>query len=162
MIDKPEPKETGMLIAPVSKSQSSICQMKYHVTDATKFLGSVRKMSQAGNRVIFDEDRSYIQCKKTGKEMNMIIENGVYKLDVVFLYGEKAERGKIVIDSGAADHVMPVGALPEVEIQPKQQGVNFTAANGKPMANHGKKDILFIPFDFWESEFGFPFQGQAA
>ena len=88
------------LIAPVSRS--GMCKMRYRVTDA-----SVKKMTQNGNRVIFDEDRSFIQNKRTGQEMNLISENGVYKLDVVFMNGDKAERGNIVIDSGAADNAMP-------------------------------------------------------
>ena len=66
-----------------------------------------------------------------------------------------------MIDSGAADNVMPCNGLSEVPIQPREPGVNFTSANGKPMANHGGKDVQFIPFDFWEAEFGSPFVGQA-
>ena len=81
-----------IMIAPVEKTKTSMCQMKCHVTDATKFPASVKKMTQHGNRVIFDEDRSYIQSKKTGLEMDMISEQGVYKLDVVFMNGETAER----------------------------------------------------------------------
>ena len=56
---------------------------------------------------------------------------------------------------------MPSDELSEVPMQPKQPGVNFTSANGNPMANHGRKDVQSIPFDFWESEMGYPFQGQA-
>ena len=150
-----------VMIAPVEATRTSMCQMKCHVTDATSVLASVRKMTQHGNRVIFDEDRSFIQSKKTGLEMDMISEHGVYKLDVIFMNGSKAERGRIVIDSGAADNVMPCDGLSEVPIQPREPGVNFTSANGKPMANHEWKDVQFIPYDFWEAEFGYPFVGQA-
>ena len=150
-----------IMIAPVTTARTSMCQMKCHVTDATSVLASVRKMTEHGNRVIFDEDRSYIQSKKTGLEMDMITEHGVYKLDVIFMNGEKAERGRIVIDSGAADNVMPCEGLSEVPLQPREQGINFTSANGKPLANHGRKDVQFIPYDFWEAEFGSPFVGQA-
>ena len=135
--------------------------MKCHVTNATKYLASVGKMTQQGNRVIFDSDRSYIQSKKTGLEMDMIYEQGVYKLDVVFMNGDTAERGVIVIDSGAADNVMPAAGLSEVPLQPKEQGVNFTSADGSPMDNHGRKEVQFIPFEFWESETGYPSRGQA-
>ena len=51
--------------------------------------------------------------------MDMISEQGVYKLDVVFMNGETAQRGRIVIDSGAADNVMPADELSEVPLQPK-------------------------------------------
>ena len=147
-------------IAPVSK-RAGICTMRYHVTDATKYLASVKKMTQNGNRVVFDEERSFIQNKRTGQEMDLISEKGVYKLDVVFMNGEKAERGKIVIDSGAADNVMPAHGLPEVPMQEKEKGVNFSSANGKAMANHGRKEVEFVPLEFWEAEYGYPFQGQA-
>ena len=137
-----------------------MCGMKMHVTDATKFLASVRKITQNGNRVIFDEDRSFIQHKKTGREMEMKLENGVYKVDVIFMNGERSERRKILIDSGAADNVMPMTALSEVEMQPREIGANFSSANGKKKENLGRKDVKFIPYDQWEAEFGFPFQGR--
>ena len=91
--------------------------------------------------------------------MNMISENRVYKLDVISINGKNAERGKIAIDSKAADNVMPVQELTEVPMQSKEPGVNFTYANGKPMANHGRKDIQFVPFVFWV--FGYPSVGLA-
>ena len=81
---------------------------------------------------------------------------------------DAAERGRIVIDSGAADNVMPSAELPETPMMPKEQGVNFTSANGKPMANHGRKDVRFVPFQSWEAVTGCkwegedtPFRGQA-
>ena len=163
-VESPKPtmeKTREVMIAPVQVARASLCQIKCHVTDATQYLASVAKMTNQGNRVIFDSDRSYIQSKKTGMEMDLIFEHGVYKLDVVFMNGETAERGRIVIDSGAADNVMPNDKLSEVKLMPKEQGVNFTSANGKPMANHGQKDVQFVPFDFWESVTGYPFQGQA-
>ena len=100
MIDRKEPEEdpNTRMIAPVleeeSNKPSALCQMKYHVTDSKQFLASVEKMNQAGNRVVFDEDGSYIKSKKTGENMSMISENGVYKLDVIFINGDDAERGK--------------------------------------------------------------------
>ena len=93
--------------------------------------------------------------------MNLISEKGVYKLDVVFMNGDKAERGKIGIDSGAADNVMPEHGLSEVTMQEKEHGVRFSSANRKEMANHGRKEVQFVPLDFWEAEYGYPFQGQA-
>ena len=93
MVDIQEEEDPNtMMIAPVTKSKSSMCQMRYHVTDATKFLASVKKMTQCGNRVVFDGHQSFIQSKRTGQEMEMISENGVYKLDVIFMSGGRAER----------------------------------------------------------------------
>ena len=160
-ISEEQSKESkAKLIAPVVK-RTGMCKMRYHATDATKYFASVKKITQNGNRVIFDEDRSFIQNKRTGQEMNLVSENGVYKLDVVFMNGEKAERGKIVIDSGAADNVMPEHGLSEVLMQEKEHGVRFSPANGKEMANHGRKEVQFVPLDVWEAECGYPFQGQA-
>ena len=147
-------------IAPVTK-KSSVCTIRYHVTDATKYLASVTKMTQCGNRVIFDPDRSCIQSKLTGQEMDLISEGGVYKLDVIFLNGGTAERGKIVIDVGAADNVMPSDGLQEVPMGSKDMSVNFSTASGGPMANYGRKDVEFVPVAFWESEYGYPFQEQS-
>ena len=149
-----------VIIAPVTK-QSSVCTIRYHVTDAKKYLASVTKMTQCGNRIVFDSDRSYIQSKKTGQEMDLISEGGVYTLDVIFLNGETAERGKILIDSGAADNVMPADGLKEVPMSAKDQNVHFSTASGQPMANYGRKDVEFVPAAFWESEFGYPFQGRS-
>ena len=162
MIDRAEPNEDPktMIIAPVLKTRvgetakakkevrilhvtknSSVCTVSYHVTDATKYLASVTKMTQCGNRVIFDSDRSYIQSKLTGQEMDLISESGASKLDVTFLNGETAERSKIIIDSGAADNVMPSDGLQEVPMGSKDMSVNFSIACGKPMANYGRKDV---------------------
>ena len=149
-----------VMVAPVTK-KSSVCTIRYHVTDATKYLASVTKMTQCGNRVIFDSDRSYIQSKLTGQEMDLRSEHGVYKLDVVFLNGETAEKGTIIVDSGAADNVMPADGLQEVPMGSKDRNVNFSTASGKPMANYGRKDVEFVPVAFWESEYGTPFQGQS-
>ena len=135
--------------------------MKMHVTDATKFLASVGKMTQHGNRVVFDACGSYIMNKRTGRKMEMKLENGVFKVDVIFVNGETAERGKIVVDSGAADNVMPMAALSAVELQPKEEGANFSSANGNKMENSGRKDVKFIPYNQWEAEFGFSCQGPA-
>ena len=44
-----------------------------------------------------------------------------------------AGRGKITIDSGAAESVMPNGLLP------KRHGVKYVAANGARMENLGEK-----------------------
>ena len=42
---------------------------------STVDFSSVRKVTKAGNRVIFDEDGSYMQSKETG-ETTVLKENG--------------------------------------------------------------------------------------
>ena len=48
-------KKDVMMMASAAKGAST-CSIRYHVTDAKKYLASVTKMTQCGNRVIFDSD----------------------------------------------------------------------------------------------------------
>ena len=57
-----------------------------------------------------------------------------------------AGKGKVTIDSGAAESVMPKGMLdrePLVEGEAKRMGVKYVAANGAKMENYGEKKIRF-------------------
>ena len=56
--------------------------MKMQVADVSKLLAAVSSICDAGNRVIFDNEGSYIESKKTGKKTVMRRENGVYKFDL--------------------------------------------------------------------------------
>jgi hypothetical protein len=51
-----------------------------------------------------------------------------------------AGKGKITIDSGAAESVMPKDMLPN---EPKRSGVRYVAANGARMENQGEKKVRF-------------------
>ncbi len=97
----------------------------------------------------------------SGKKAYLKKRNGVYVLDVVFFNGDEAERGEVIIDSGAADHVMPRGMLEHVITREKEAGIKFVAADGAEIGNYGRKDVQFVPADFWEDEFGSPFTGRA-
>ena len=50
------------------------------VCSVNKALLSVRKMTKAGNRVVFDDEGSYVEDKKTGERMWMKEEGGMYML----------------------------------------------------------------------------------
>ena len=57
-----------------------------------------------------------------------------------------AGKGKITIDSGAAESVMPKYMLvnePVVEGEAKRSGVKYVAANGARMENQGEKKVRF-------------------
>ena len=57
--------------------------MVFQVTDVRNPLGSVRRMCEAGNRVIFDDDEPGGGCvlnKLTGAKTPMNKENGLYYL----------------------------------------------------------------------------------
>jgi hypothetical protein len=149
----------GRLIAAANKVQTGVCQMTFHITDATKMLASVNKMTEAGNEVHFNRRRSYIESP-TGKRASLRKRGGVYVLDVVFFDGETAVKGEVIVDSGAADNVMPRGILTGVLTREKEPGSRFVAADGGELGNYGRKDIQFCPLEFWEDEFGSPFQGQ--
>ena len=90
----------------------------------------------------------------------MQMRKGIYLMDVVFLDGETAVQGEVVVDSGAADNVMPNRVMNNIEVTAPET-CTFVGANGKPMGNYGRKNVQFIPLEFWEAEFGSPFQGRA-
>ena len=91
----------------------------------------------------------------------MQMRRGIYVMDVVFLDGETAVQGEVVVDSGAADNVMPNQVINNIEILEPEPRAIFVAADGNPMGNYGRKNVQFVPLAFWESEFGTPFQGRA-
>ena len=134
--------------------------MTFHVTDANKILASVNKMTEAGNQVNFNRRRSYIESPG-GQRAYLRKRGGVYVLDVVFFDGDKAIKGEVIVDSGAADNVMPKGMLTGIDMREKEKGTKFVAADGGELGNYGRKDVQFCPLEFWEAEFGTPFQGQA-
>ena len=148
------------LIAAATKAETAVCQMTFHLTDANKILASVTKMTAAGNEVMFNNVRSYIKSR-AGRKAFLRKRNGGYVLDVIFFNGDEAIRGEVIVDSGAADNVMPRGMLGSVATWEKEAGIKFVAADGAEIGNYGRKDVQFVPVDFWEEEFGSPFQGRA-
>ena len=55
-------------------------------------------------------------------------------------------KGKITVDSGAAESVMPVDMLKEVQLKESigsRSGVHYVAANGGRMPNLGEKQVYF-------------------
>ena len=53
---------------------------KVQVTEVNKALLSVSRIVKAGNRVVFDEDGSYIEDKSTGEWIDLRERNGLYHL----------------------------------------------------------------------------------
>ncbi len=54
--------------------------MTFQVADVEGALGSVHRICEAGNRVVFDDDGSYIECKSTKARSVIDKVNGVYYL----------------------------------------------------------------------------------
>jgi hypothetical protein len=52
------------------------------VADVNSNLGSVARAVEAGSRIVFDKDGSYIQNKKTGKKIHVKYNNGQYEFDI--------------------------------------------------------------------------------
>ena len=54
--------------------------MKVQVTEVNKALPSVSRIVQAGNRVVFDPEGSYIEDTTTGEWIDIKEKNGFYAL----------------------------------------------------------------------------------
>ena len=126
------------------------CGMMFHLTDAKRMLASVDKITAAGNEVKFGPGPtdSWVKNLKTGKKIPLRKKSGVYVMEVIFIDGDRRIVGEIIVDSGAAECVMPKDFLPNLETLSAKAGVRFAAANGGEMGNFGRKFITFVPRDF--------------
>ena len=81
----------------------------FHQTDAKKMLAAMSKIVKAGNLVQFGPGpkENSIQNKKTGRKAFLDVVDKVYVMNVKIKDGEKDWKGKIAVDSGAAENVMP-------------------------------------------------------
>ena len=75
-------------------------------------------------------------------------KHGVYVMEVIFIVEGKNISGEIIVDSGAAECVMPKEFLPGLETLAAKAGVRFAAANGGEMGNYGRKLVTFEPRGF--------------
>lgn len=74
--------------------------------------------------------------------------NGVFIIEFWSIDGDRWISGEIIIDSGAAECVMPKDMLPNLEKLAAKAGVRFAAANGAEIGNYGRKLINFLPKGF--------------
>ena len=141
--------ENHYMIAGVDAVENDMCAMHFHMTDAKRMLASVAKITEAGNLVKFGdgEQENYIQCKKTGKKVIMKKEGNLYVINAMVKAGNLMRRCKVIVDSGAAENVMPQWWFPEVQVLQRKPGVRFFAANGEEIGNYGRKIIQFVPED---------------
>ena len=72
--------------------------MDIQIADVKKALGSVRRMCEAGNKVVFDDDGSYIENKGTGERVALVKERGSY---VLSLWVPKVQRDQPLTRQGA-------------------------------------------------------------
>ena len=66
-------------------------KMKAQVCDVNKALLSVKRILQAGNRVVFDDEGSFIEDKSSGERMYLEDRGGVFMLKVWVKSGRKPE-----------------------------------------------------------------------
>ena len=73
------------------------------------------------------------------------VDNEMLDIDVMAMESKSGESaGKITIDSGAADSVLPRDMLAsEFPLLPKQEGIRFVAANGNVIGNYGRRNLAF-------------------
>ena len=57
-------------------------QLTFQISEVTKPLGSVKRMCEVGNQVVFDDGGSYIINKATGKKTWLEEKNGIYVMKV--------------------------------------------------------------------------------
>ena len=57
-------------------------KMAMQVADVNKPLGSVYRMNQAGNKVVFDGEWSYVENKKSGRKNKINLIDGKYMMDL--------------------------------------------------------------------------------
>ena len=65
------------------------------VARVKKTLGSVSKNNSCGQKVVYDEDGSFIEVKKTGQKIGLDFERGVYKFDAWVVPYAMVKRGFI-------------------------------------------------------------------
>ena len=58
------------------------CEMKFHVTDTTKPLASAMAVVKMGNRVVLDDELSYIESKATVERVLLKESGGTYVFEV--------------------------------------------------------------------------------
>eukprot|EP00973_Karenia_brevis_P081587 11310181-Karenia_brevis.AAC.1 len=65
--------------------------MRYQVADVTKPLASVARICQAGHKVVFDSEGSYIEDKTDGRREWLREHNGTYVMDTWVMPARQAE-----------------------------------------------------------------------
>ena len=121
--------------------------IQFNVADVRKPLASAVKTVRSRNRVVLDEDGSYIQNKITGECMEVKIQDETFVFDVEF---ENGENGTITLDSGAGVNVWPKDKLKEIPMIPRNANLKMSAANGTEIKNYGQKIIKFFGIDSTE------------
>ena len=64
------------------KGDGRKCGMRYLITSVKKPLAAVSSIVDEGNRVVFDTDDSYVECKATGERIPLKRKNGTFVMEL--------------------------------------------------------------------------------
>ena len=106
----------------------------------TSPLGICKRESQDVRKV---ESTGTVPLSNRFEVLSEDVEIGAVQVDMNL---KEDGRGRITIDSGAAESVLPKNMLPNepiVEGEAKRRGVKYVAANGGKMENIGEKKVKF-------------------
>ena len=78
----------------------------------------------------------------------MTKEKGVYAMRVQVPVEGKTVKTRIIVDSGAAECVMPKTWFPEIKALPAKKVLSFAGASGDDIGNFGRKMVEFVPLGF--------------
>jgi hypothetical protein len=115
--------------------------MKFHVARVQRPLASAVKVVEAGNRIVMEKGKAFIENMQTKKVMPLRVDRGTYVFDVRYNNGED---GTITLDSGAGVNVWPEHLLPNLPMSPPEPGLKMTAANGTEIPSKGTKTVEFV------------------
>jgi hypothetical protein len=99
-------------------------ELSLQVVDVMKPLLSIRKMCDAGNRIVFDQDESYIEHKATGIRSKIEHDEGTYALWIWVMVPERdspcyAHTRMRVPSTGRFQNLIEEDEEPEVFFDPE-------------------------------------------
>ena len=100
--------------------------------------------TEFGMRGDFAGRWTQVERRKTRRQRSKNVELCIDALD------KNLGKGRITIDSGAAESVMPMEYLPEIKVLPSEgsrKGVQYVTANGGKMPNLGEHKVHFKTAD---------------
>ena len=144
--------EVNVMGVDPAQARTRMSAMEFNVAEVKKPLASAAKVVKAKNRIVLDEEGSYVENKVTGERMEVKMENETFVFEVEF---DDGEFGKITLDSGAGASVWPEKEREQVPMMPRNPGLRMCAANGTEIKNFGRKIMKFrgIKVDDVESDF---------
>ena len=127
-----------MQINVVVQAEDAKSRMAFHLVDSKRILAAVFMIMDADNTVVFSKRWGcYIENDVTGERMKVVRTKGVFMVKVKVWDGEKYVSEDIVIDSGAADNVMPKEVFGRLEMLEKQAGCGFKGRTGQSWGTMG-------------------------